>query len=112
MSRSPIEQANYNRGLRLAVAVILGLVIESMRGAALPMQAWFERQTLACPKHYDQALWLGCKQPVTFTELRRAVTTLVAPGPAVTKATPGRPVTRAYPSAACPAVCSWRTSTE
>lgn len=39
MSRSPIEQANYNRGLRLAVAVILGLVIESMRGAALPMLA-------------------------------------------------------------------------
>ncbi len=40
-----------------------------------------------------------------------AVTTSVTPGPAVTAQTPGRPVTRAYPSAACPAVCSWRTST-
>ena len=29
----------------------------------------------------------------------------------VTAQTPGRPVTRANPSAAWPAVCSWRTST-
>ena len=34
----------------------------------------------------------------------------VVPGPAVTTAQPGRPVTRAYPSAACAATCSWRTS--
>src|SRR5213593_560892 len=34
---------------------------------------------------------------------------LVAAGPLVTMATPGRPVTWAYPSAMCPAPCSWRT---
>src|ERR1700674_1751628 len=34
---------------------------------------------------------------------------LVAPGPLVTMATPGRPVTWAYPSAMWPAPCSWRT---
>lgn len=39
MSRSTIERAQYNRGMRLAIAVILGLVIESMRGASLPMLA-------------------------------------------------------------------------
>ena len=39
------------------------------------------------------------------------VTMLVAPGPLVTMATPGRPVTWAYPSAMCPAPCSWRTRT-
>ncbi len=39
MSRSPIERAQYNRGMRLAIAVILGLVLESMRGASLPMLA-------------------------------------------------------------------------
>ena len=30
-------------------------------------------------------------------------------GPLVTMATPGRPVACAYPSAMCPAPCSWRT---
>lgn len=39
MSLSATERAQYNRGLRLAIAVILGLVLESMRGAALPMLA-------------------------------------------------------------------------
>ena len=39
------------------------------------------------------------------------VTTLVAPGPLVTMATPARPVTIAYPSAMWPAPCSWRTRT-
>ena len=39
MFRSATERAHYNRGLRLAIAVILGLVLESMRGAALPMLA-------------------------------------------------------------------------
>ena len=39
MSLSPFERAQYNRGLRLAIAVILGLVLETMRGAALPMLA-------------------------------------------------------------------------
>ena len=34
---------------------------------------------------------------------------LVAAGPDVTMATPGRPVTWAYPSAMWPAPCSWRT---
>src|SRR3954468_323884 len=38
------------------------------------------------------------------------VTMLVAAGPLVTIATPGRPVTCAYPSAMWPAPCSWRTS--
>src|SRR6478736_696277 len=33
----------------------------------------------------------------------------VAAGPLVTMATPGRPVAWAYPSAMCPAPCSWRT---
>src|SRR3954465_5609206 len=37
------------------------------------------------------------------------VTMLVAPGPLVTMATPGRPVAWAYPSAMWPAPCSWRT---
>ena len=37
------------------------------------------------------------------------VTMFVAAGPLVTMATPGRPVTWAYPSAMCPAPCSWRT---
>ena len=32
-------------------------------------------------------------------------------GPDVTSATPTSPVARAYPSAACTAACSWRTST-
>ena len=41
----------------------------------------------------------------------RAVRVLVAPGPDVTRAHPTRPVARAYPSAACPAPCSWRTRT-
>ena len=36
------------------------------------------------------------------------VTTLVAPGPDVTRTTPGLPDARAYPSAMCPAPCSWR----
>ena len=40
-----------------------------------------------------------------------AVTRLVAPGPEVAKATPTRPEALAYPSAACPAACSWRTWT-
>jgi hypothetical protein len=39
------------------------------------------------------------------------VTAFVTPGPLVTSATPGLPVARAYPSAACSAPCSWRTST-
>ncbi len=39
----------------------------------------------------------------------RGVTMLVAPGPLVTMATPGRPVTCAYPSAMWPAPCSCRT---
>ena len=33
------------------------------------------------------------------------------PRPDVTNATPTSPVARAYPSAACTAACSWRTST-
>ncbi|KAG1524028.1 hypothetical protein G6F51_014461 [Rhizopus arrhizus] len=36
---------------------------------------------------------------------------LAIPGPEVTNTTPVRPVLRAYPSAACTAACSWRTST-
>jgi hypothetical protein len=40
-----------------------------------------------------------------------ALTPLVMPGPAVRAATPGRRVTLAQPSAAKPAVCSWRVST-
>ncbi len=36
---------------------------------------------------------------------------LVTPGPAVSAATPQRRVILAQPSAANPAVCSWRTST-
>ena len=36
----------------------------------------------------------------------RPVTALVAPGPEVTRTTPGLPVARAYPSAACTAPCS------
>ena len=38
------------------------------------------------------------------------VSILVAPGPEVTMHTPTRPVATAYPSAACPAACSWRIS--
>ena len=37
------------------------------------------------------------------------VTRLVAPGPEVAMHTPTRPVAAAYPSAAWPAPCSWRT---
>ena len=37
------------------------------------------------------------------------VTRFVAPGPEVAVHTPARPVTFAYPSAMCPAPCSWRT---
>src|SRR3954468_812465 len=40
-----------------------------------------------------------------------AVTRLVAPGPEVAKATPTRPEALAYPSAAWPPPCSWRTWT-
>ena len=40
-----------------------------------------------------------------------AVTTSVMPGPAVTAQTPTLPVARAQPSAAWPALCSWRVST-
>src|SRR5918997_63622 len=39
------------------------------------------------------------------------VTRLVAPGPDVAMQTPTLPVACAYPVAACPAPCSWRTST-
>ncbi len=39
------------------------------------------------------------------------VTRLVAPGPDVAMHTPTRPVACAYPLAAWPAPCSWRTST-
>ena len=39
------------------------------------------------------------------------VTRFVAPGPEVAMHTPTRPVACAYPVAACPAPCSWRTST-
>jgi len=42
----------------------------------------------------------------------RPVRRLVAPGPDVPTATPALPVTRAYPSAMCPAPCSWRTRIE
>jgi len=38
------------------------------------------------------------------------VTVLVAPGPEVTRTTPGLPEALAYPSAMCTAPCSWRTS--
>ena len=38
-----------------------------------------------------------------------AVTRLVAPGPEVAMHTPTLPVAAAYPSAAWPAPCSWRT---
>src|SRR5436190_5465639 len=41
----------------------------------------------------------------------RGVTRFVAPGPEVAMHTPTRPVAAAYPSAACPAPCSWRTRT-
>ncbi|CCI51362.1 conserved hypothetical protein [Nostocoides jenkinsii Ben 74] len=37
------------------------------------------------------------------------VTRFVAPGPEVAIQTPTRPVAAAYPCAACPAPCSWRT---
>ena len=37
------------------------------------------------------------------------VTRLVAPGPEVAMQTPTRPVAAAYPCAAWPAPCSWRT---
>ena len=39
------------------------------------------------------------------------VTRLVAPGPDVAMQTPTLPVAWAYPVAACPAPCSWRTRT-
>jgi hypothetical protein len=39
------------------------------------------------------------------------VTRFVAPGPDVASTTPTRPDARAYPSAMCPAPCSWRTRT-
>ena len=39
----------------------------------------------------------------------KAVTTFVAPGPDVTKTTPGLPDDLAYPYAACPAPCSCLT---
>ena len=39
------------------------------------------------------------------------VTRLVAPGPDVAMHTPTLPVACAYPVAACPPPCSWRTST-
>ena len=39
------------------------------------------------------------------------VTRFVAPGPDVAMHTPTRPVACAYPVAACPAPCSWRTRT-
>ena len=39
------------------------------------------------------------------------VTRLDAPGPEVAMQTPTLPVACAYPVAACPAPCSWRTST-
>ncbi len=39
------------------------------------------------------------------------VTRLVAPGPEVAMQTPTLPVACAYPVAACPAPCSWRTRT-
>ena len=39
------------------------------------------------------------------------VTRFVAPGPEVAMHTPTLPVACAYPVAACPAPCSWRTST-
>ncbi len=41
----------------------------------------------------------------------RGVTRFVAPGPEVAMQTPTRPVAAAYPCAAWPAPCSWRTST-
>src|SRR5690606_33467043 len=41
----------------------------------------------------------------------RGVTRLVAPGPEVAMHTPTRPLAWAYPVAAWPAPCSWRTST-
>ena len=39
------------------------------------------------------------------------VTVFVAPGPDVTRTTPGFPVARAYPSAIWVAPCSWRDRT-
>ena len=41
--------------------------------------------------------------------MAKPVIALVAPGPDVTKATPGLPVALAYPSAACTAPCSCLT---
>ena len=46
--------------------------------------------------------------PETLTPSASGVTMLVAPGPEVTMATPGRPVAWAKPSAMWPAPCSCR----
>ena len=59
----------------------------------------------------------GARPPITTIgepekkALVMALMPLVTPGPAVRAATPGRRVTLAQPSAAKPAVCSWRVST-
>jgi hypothetical protein len=73
-------------------------------------------QSMSCSEPMSHKIF-GPAPPMTTMgiparwALATAVTTSVTPGPAVTAHTPGRPVTRAYPSAACPAVCSCRTST-
>jgi hypothetical protein len=67
-------------------------------------EPWPQRVAGARPPSTSIGEWLACADAI-------ALIVFVTPGPAVTAATPGRRVTFAQPSAANPAVCSWRTST-
>ncbi len=59
----------------------------------------------------------GARPPITVTGVPFSAAVVIAlipfvtPGPAVSAATPTPRVTFAHPSAAKPAVCSWRVST-
>src|SRR3954454_22865386 len=61
-----------------------------------PLGTWPVIATMATESMYASAI---------------GVTRFVAPGPEVAMQTPTRPVACAYPVAACPAPCSWRTRT-
>ncbi len=91
-----MSSADCTRKLCLVIGIVMPTMSASWK-ASVPMAAlgtWPVTATIGTESMYASAI---------------GVTRLVAPGPLVAMQTPTRPVACAYPSAACPAPCSWRT---
>ena len=102
-SRNAIEHMSATRSVVTtfdANFVIERIMSTCGRSCSEPILCW-----LSAPCPPISSMGLSARKA-----LATPVMASVVPGPAVTTAQPGRPVTRAYPSAACAATCSWRTS--